>query len=114
MIELKPEVNTKKGAIKRFPSEEYPDFCSTTDASFKGYVYVGVTNKGDIDPREACEKRFKEHKDGIRAGRKIVTKFSKTETFETSGLELTERYGMYNMVSSYPTQGSIQNTWNHG
>ena len=105
VIELKSEVNIKKSEYKRFPGEGYADICPTTGPNFKGYVYVGVTNKGDIDPKEACEKRFKEHKDGIRAGKKIVTKFSKTETFETCGLELTERYGMYNMVSSYPTQG---------
>ena len=105
VIELKPEVNNEKSKYKRFPSKGYADFCPITDAGFKGYVYVGVTSKGDIEPKEACEKRFKEHKDGRWAGRKIVTKFSKTETFETCGLELTERYGMYNMVSSYPTQG---------
>lgn len=105
VIELKPEVNIEKSEYKRFPGEGYADICPTTGPNFKGYVYVGVTNKGDIDPKEACEKRFKEHKDGKWAGRKIVTKFSRTETFETCGLELTERYGMYNMVSSYPTQG---------
>jgi len=105
VIELKTKVNVEKSKYKRFPGEGYADICPISAPNFKGYVYVGVTSKGDIDPKEACEKRFKEHKAGKRAGRKIVTNYSKTESFETCGLELTERYGMYNMVSSYPTQG---------
>ena len=109
IIQLKEEVSQKKGGARVFPTKGFKDIFPVGSAGFIGCVYVGITgdtkkymNRKSIS---VCEDRFIQHKQGIRAGRKIVTEFSKTDDFHTCGKSLTERYGMANVVNSYPNEG---------
>ena len=106
IIELKESVSQDKKKSRAFPSPGFDDIFPTGSTGFRGCVYVGITadtnkelGRKSID---VCEERFNQHKDGVRAGKKIVKKYSKTDDFETCGKSLTERYGMANVVNNYP------------
>lgn len=109
IIELKKSVSRDKKKFQAFPSPEFDDIFPVGSTGFKGCVYVGIT--GDTKKKlgrksiDVCEDRFNQHKDELRAGRKIVTKYSKTDDFETCGKSLTEQYGMANVVNNYPKDG---------
>lgn len=108
IIQLKEEVSQKKNGARVFPSKEFKDIFPVGSTGFRGCVYVGIT--GDTskekgrDSMSVCEDRFLKHKKGIHAGKKIVTKYSKTDDFYTCGKPLTERYGMANVVNNYPSE----------
>ena len=109
VIELKESVAQDKKKNRAFPSPGFDDIFPAGSTGFRGCVYVGIT--GDTKKElgrmsiDVCEERFNQHKDGIRAGKKVVTKYSKTDDFETCGKHLTEHYGMANVVNTYSKDG---------
>jgi len=97
-----------------FPNEEYLQIVEKEDDGFKGYVYVGHTQRKLTDVQsekvggDPVVFRFKyKHKKGIQSA-KVVEFHSKTDDFETCGREMTDRFGFRNVSIVKPKFGELE------
>lgn len=101
-------IELKKGVLihsndRSFPSGRFEMIIDENHIDFRGFVYVGVTGK-DV------EDRFDDHKKGHNNGKGFVTRYRKTDDFDTCGRLLTDCYGIKNILSDYPKEGIFDST----
>jgi len=111
-------IELKKSAVdlidKRvFPGPDYPEIEMPGSDGFKGYLYVGYTQRSPRSQQlistglSPVEYRFKEeHKKGVMSA-EVVQLHSLTDDYDSCGRNLTDKYGFKNVKNLYPNLGIL-------